>query len=90
MHGLGQRGICISANVFEGVPKVHIRKYIKVEEGKMVPTRKGITLNVDEWNTLKAYIDRIDSELARVQAAQQPPPAYVPLYDWGLGEDQVG
>ncbi|XP_067951981.1 activated RNA polymerase II transcriptional coactivator p15-like [Watersipora subatra] len=55
----------VSVSEFRGKPLVNIREYYE-KDGKMLPGRKGISLNLEQWNKLKSYISDIDSELARI------------------------
>lgn len=84
MYTLGHRGICASVTLYEGLPKIHIRKHFKNEQGKLVPTKHGITLNADEWANLKSFKDIIDAELHRVQGeAHYTPPTSMPTISTG-------
>ena len=55
--------VCV--NEWQGATRIHIRNYFKVPENRnLIPTKKGVTLTIDEWNALKAQIDHIDAMIA--------------------------
>ena len=59
----GNKFVCV--NEWQGATQIHIRNYFKVpENGNLIPTKKGVTLTIDEWNVLKAQIDHIDAMIA--------------------------
>lgn len=73
MHDIGNgKYVCVSE--WNGKMKVHIRQYFDTAQdprhqgpSKMVPTRKGIALNLYEWEQLKKVIDAVDQELSNVE-----------------------
>ena len=62
---LGSRGIHASVSTFKDQMKIHIRYHSEVDAGKVVPTKKGITLSYEEWVTLGQYWEEIQQELDR-------------------------
>ena len=55
----GRKPEKISVNIFDGNLKVHIRHFYEVKEtGEEKPGKHGITLSVDEWNTLKEQVSK--------------------------------
>ena len=66
--------------------KVHLRNFHIVESGKCFPTKKGVTLNFEEWEDLKSLIQTIDLEFRkqlcqRVETSEKHPP-----WHYGVGE----
>lgn len=77
MWSLGDRNLHVKVNLYAGEPKIHIRKYFQNNNGVWVPTRKGITLTVDEWVRMKEVFDNVDSDILRIQT-NPPVPNYMP------------
>lgn len=50
----------IDVRSFKGTTLVDIRQYYTAESGTVLPTKKGISLTVAQWETLKGSIDSID------------------------------
>ena len=49
-----------------GATLVHIRTYFNPNQdgsGQIIPTKKGITLTIDECKALKSYIEYIDAQV---------------------------
>ena len=64
---LGERGFHLFANEYNGEPKIHIRKlYQDPVDGKIVFTKFGVTLNVNEWNCLKEGINAAEIQLIQL------------------------
>ena len=63
MFSLGDRSIFVTVNTFQGKVKVHIRQHYQPTGDKWVPTKKGITLDKEEWETLKAHLTDIDNAI---------------------------
>lgn len=65
---------------FEGNVYIDLRKYFKPEDDPSVqdflPTRKGITMNVDQFEAFVSSVERIRREIQtqRVAANTAPPP----------------
>ena len=66
MLPLGTRNICVSVNLWHDNVKVHFRKFVKGADGRKLPTKTGITLNLDEFSDLKAQMQLIDKEIYNV------------------------
>ena len=49
---------------FKGKAYVNIREYYE-SDGKMLPGKKGISLGIEQWEALKTFISKIDSDLKR-------------------------
>ena len=49
----------ITVHKFKGQLKVDIREYYE-DNGEMKPGKKGISLNNDNWQKLKEFVDKID------------------------------
>lgn len=67
---IGQNGeIVISLTEFSGKKYLDIRKYFKNDESKMLPTKKGITLNLDQVDELRGVLnnnfDEIEKHLSK-------------------------
>lgn len=62
MINIGKRNIKVEASEFKGKAYVSIREYYE-KDGKMLPGRKGINLNLDEWKELLDNIDTIQTEI---------------------------
>ena len=54
--------LCV--NEWQIATKIYIRNYFKSDSGQLIPTKKGIALTIEEWRTLKAYVDHIDAMIA--------------------------
>ncbi|PVD19561.1 hypothetical protein C0Q70_20051 [Pomacea canaliculata] len=50
---------------FRGKALVGIREYY-MNDGKQLPTKKGISLNPQQWHALKEHIDDIDKALHEI------------------------
>lgn len=56
----------ISVSKFKGSVNINIREYFEKDD-KWLPTKKGITLNMDSWNLLKKIVSDIDLAAAKKQ-----------------------
>lgn len=54
----------ISVSKFKGSVNINIREYFEKDD-KWLPTKKGITLNMDSWNLLKKIVSDIDLAAAK-------------------------
>ena len=50
---------------FRGKPRVDIREFYFAND-QLLPGKKGLSMSVEEYQTLKSLIPAIDSELARL------------------------
>ncbi|XP_070571146.1 uncharacterized protein [Ptychodera flava] len=74
---LNQQGKKVSISQWKGRVKVHIRQY-----ERNLPTRKGLALDINEWEILKSHISNIDDAIGDVidvlqnstPTIQEPPP----------------
>ena len=44
---------------------VNIREYYDSADGKLLPGKKGISLNSDQWEALKSNRGKIDADLKK-------------------------
>ena len=51
---------------FKGSVNINLREYFEKDD-KGLPTKKGITLNMDSWNLLKKIVSDIDVAVAKKQ-----------------------
>ena len=56
----------ITVQKFKGQLKVDIREYYD-DNGVMKPGKKGISLNLDNWNKLKEFLDKIDEAIDNIK-----------------------
>lgn len=49
----------VVAKTFRGILQIHIRYYYR-NEGKLLPTKRGIALSPSKWLKLEAYCDTLD------------------------------
>lgn len=57
----------ITLSEFRGTRYVHIREYYE-KDGDMLPGKKGIALNINEWKKLKQLIHEVDDSLGLVDS----------------------
>ncbi|XP_070562147.1 activated RNA polymerase II transcriptional coactivator p15-like [Ptychodera flava] len=51
----------VSVQMYKGNVYVGIREFFKKPDtGELIPTKKGINLNLDQWNRLKCIMQSID------------------------------
>ena len=56
----------ITVHKFKGQLKVDIREYYE-DNGEMKPGKKGISLNNDNWQKLKEFVDKIDEAIDNIK-----------------------
>ncbi|XP_035231482.1 activated RNA polymerase II transcriptional coactivator p15-like, partial [Stegodyphus dumicola] len=54
----------VSVREFRGKVMVDIREYYDAD-GELKPGKKGICLNMEQWNALKEHIDDIDAAVKK-------------------------
>jgi len=54
----------VSLSTFRGKTYVDIREFYE-KDGVLLPGKKGISLNMDQWETFKNLISSVDAELAK-------------------------
>ena len=62
MIDIGKRNIRVEASEFKGKNYVAIREYYE-KDGEMLPGRKGINLNMEEWTELLSHTNDIQTEI---------------------------
>ena len=72
MLTLGKRNAENALNVvakeYEGQVLIHIRHYFKATgEDRWYPTKKGITLNLEEWDKFTEVFSEVDSEVRQLR-----------------------
>jgi hypothetical protein len=55
----------ITVKLYNKKPIVDIREYYQ-ENGDLMPSKKGISLTLEQWTTLKSYIGEIDEMIAKL------------------------
>ena len=53
-------GKFLTVNVFRNQIKIHIREFFQHKNGFMVPTKRGITINPDQWKALGEHVPVVD------------------------------
>ena len=56
----------VTVHKFKGQLKVDIREYYD-DKGEMKPGKKGLSLNLDNWNKLKEFMDKIDEAIDSIK-----------------------
>ena len=54
----------VNVSEFKGKAYINIREYYE-SDGKVLPGKKGISLSVEQWEALKSFMGKIDSDLKR-------------------------
>ena len=59
----------VNVSEWQGATCIHIQSYFSPEEsyGKLIPTKKGVALTIDEWRALKNWMGLIDSKIAQCE-----------------------
>ena len=63
---IGNRGYHVCVNAFNEKPKIHIRKYFKLQE-QLIPTKQGVTLNEDEFAELQTRLPMLVKKVKKVK-----------------------
>ena len=75
----GKKSLNIVVKEYDGQVLIHLRHYSKAEgEDRWYPTKKGVILNLAEWDTLNQSFLDIDCEVRRLRcknAQVQSPPS---------------
>ena len=56
----------VTVHKFKGQLKVDIREYYE-DNGIMKPGKRGLSLNLDNWNKLKDFIEKIDEAIDNIK-----------------------
>ena len=99
MWTLGKRNEENALNVvdkeYDGQVLIHLRHYSKATgEDRWYPTKKGVTLNLAEWDTFNQSFVEIDCEVRRLRCknaqVQSPPFRGIKIYSNSAfgGEDE--
>ena len=68
----GENALNVVAKEYEGQVLIHIRHYYKATgEDRWYPTKKGITLNLEEWDKFTEVFSEIDSEVRRLRSQNE-------------------
>lgn len=57
----------VTIRKFKGKILVDIREYWETKEGEMAPGKKGISLNEEQWQSLKSVIGKIDEAITETK-----------------------
>ena len=62
----------VTVSEWQGTTRVHIQTYFSSNGnapggGELIPTKKEIAFNIDEWNALKNYVDLVDAGIAKCE-----------------------
>ena len=73
MWTLGKRNaenaLNIVAKEYEGQILIHVRHYFKAAgEDRWYPTKKGVTLNLEEWDKFNEVFSEIQSDVKRLRS----------------------
>lgn len=52
----------VTISEFKGKTYVNIREYYE-QDGKMLPSKKGISLAIEQWEELKKVVEDVDREI---------------------------
>jgi Transcriptional Coactivator p15 (PC4) len=58
----------LTVSEFKGKPLINIRDYYE-RDSEVLPGKKGVVLNVDQWKLIKEKIGEIDEALSRITGA---------------------
>jgi len=53
----------LTINEFKNKVRVDIREFYINDAGEKKPGKKGISLSLEEWNTLKEHMDAVDQAI---------------------------
>jgi hypothetical protein len=54
----------IQVRTFNGKIFIDLREYFQRGDGAMAPTKKGISLGVDQWEKFLGYIEEVNKAIA--------------------------
>ncbi|CAB4030813.1 activated RNA polymerase II transcriptional coactivator p15-like, partial [Paramuricea clavata] len=57
----------VNVREFKGKVLIDIREYYEDDAGNMKPGKKGISLQVDQWEALKEHIAKIDEAIEELK-----------------------
>ena len=64
---LGKRGFHVSVSEFNSTVKIHIRKHFRTDSERLIPTRFGVALNEDEFQTLGDNLIHINKKVKKLK-----------------------
>ena len=64
---LGKRGFHVSVSEFNSTVKIHIRKHYRTDSERLIPTRFGVALNEDEFQTLGDNLIHINKKVKKLK-----------------------
>ena len=70
---IGGKEKYVSVNLFAGGVYVHLRHHWTNQEGKLIPTKKGIALTPEEFDQLKSYIGKIEEDIVSAWSSKTHP-----------------
>eukprot|EP01018_Ginkgo_biloba_P018705 Gb_21693 [translate_table: standard] len=53
----------VVVKMWQGKVYVDIREFYTNADGKQMPGKKGISLSLDQWEILRAHIDKVDKAI---------------------------
>ena len=56
----------VTVHKFKGQLKIDIREYYE-DNGEMKPGKRGLSLNLDNWNKLKEFMEQIDEAIDNIK-----------------------
>ena len=90
---LGKRGdtgdVRVSVSEYGGNRSVDIRRFFQLPTGNWHPTKKGVSLSIEEWDKLKGLIYNIDHALRESKGSTDEDwGSYTPNSVHGVGADK--
>ncbi|CAJ0829667.1 20267_t:CDS:2 [Entrophospora sp. SA101] len=57
----------VTVREWKNMVLIDIREFFEVDGGTPMPTKKGISLQLDQWDKLKSLVDDIDEEIKNLK-----------------------